>query len=341
MGKRYLAGVVLLVLMAALLIWGLPGPSEPDSPEDPSTDSVSNTATGPAASVPADTTRYDHYRQRATELGPIPASLSGTRVDGNLQVNASGDLLINPAIRLVFDYFLTALGEESLEDIQARLAGHLAEELPPQAAQQAWAIYEQYMGLREAMAQLPEHDGSVTAMRAAIRQRHDMQQAYLGPEVADAFYGLDMTYDRYMIERQALLENEGLSAEQRDRQLSNLEQGLPPGMQQMLHDTRAPVWLEQRTQRLREQGASDAEIRALREQTFGAQAVARFEALEQQRQDWQARYEAYRQQRQQLISSGLSHTDQQVALARLQQQLFEDKELARVQALDRINTQTP
>ena len=92
---------------------------------------------------------------------------------------------------------------------------------------------------------------------------------------------------------------------------------------------------------MREQGASDAEIRALREQTFGAQAVARFEALEQQRQDWQARYEAYRQQRQQLISSGLSHTDQQVALARLQQQLFEDKELARVQALDRINTQTP
>ena len=31
MGKRYLAGVVLLVLMAALLIWGLPGPSEPVS----------------------------------------------------------------------------------------------------------------------------------------------------------------------------------------------------------------------------------------------------------------------------------------------------------------------
>ena len=340
MEKRYLVGVLLLLSMAAVLIWGIPGASDRNSPPDSTADTDRTRLEEPVEAELTGSTRYDYYRQRAQALGPAPASLVGTQVDGNLRVTADGDLLINPAIRQVFDYFLTALGEESLDDIQARLAGHLAEQLPSQAAQQAWALYEQYMGLREAMEQLPEHDGSVTAMRAAIRQRHDMQQAYLGPEVADAFYGLDMTYDRYMIERQALLEEEGLSAAQRDRQLSNLEQNLPPGMQQMLYDTRAPVWLEQRTQTLREQGASDAEIRALREQTFGTQAVARFEALEQQRQDWQTRYEDYREQRQQLISSGLSHTDQQVALARLQQQLFEDKELTRVQALDRINTQT-
>lgn len=341
MGKRYLVGVVLLGLMAALLIWGLPGPSEPDSPADTATDAATSTEPGPAAPRLSDTANYDHYRQRASELGPAPASLRGTRVDGNLQATANGDLLINPAIRQVFDYFLTALGEESLEDIQARLVGHLSEQLPPQAAQQAWAIYQQYMALRDAMEQLPGHDGSVAAMRVAIGQRHDMQQAYLGPEVADAFYGLDMTYDRYMIERQTLLEDDGLTAAQRQQQLANLEQNLPQGMQQMLNDTRAPVKLEQRTQALREQGASEAEIRALREQTFGAQAAERFEVLEQQRQDWEQRYGAYRQQRQQLTNSGLSHTDQQVALARLQQQLFEEKELARVQALDRINAQTP
>lgn len=341
MEKRYLVGVVLLVLMAALLIWGLPGVSEQDSPADTAADTAGARVSEPARPGLADTAGYDHYRQRASELGPMPTSLSGTSVDGDLQVSANGDLLINPAIRQVFDYFLTALGEESLEDIQARLAGYLSDQLPPQAARQAWALYEQYMALRDAMEQLPEHDGSVTAMRAAISQRHDMQQAYLGPEVADAFYGLDMTYDRYMIERQALLEDDDLSPAEREQQLANLEQSLPQGMQQMLHDTRAPVKLEQRTQALREQGASEAEIRALREQTFGAQAAERFEALEQQRQEWDQRYGAYRQQREQLINSGLSHTDQQVALARLQQQLFEENELARVQALDRMHAQTP
>ncbi|MGJ3254885.1 MAG: lipase secretion chaperone [Alcanivorax sp.] len=340
MEKRYLVGVLLLLSMAAVLIWGVPGASDRNSQPHSAADADHTGLEQPAEPGLTGSTRYDHYRQRAQALGPAPASLVGTQVDGNLQVTADGDLLINPAIRQVFDYFLTALGQESLDDIRARLAGHLADQLPPKAAQQAWKLYEQYMGLREAMEQLPEHDGSVAAMRAAIRQRHDMQQACLGPEVADAFYGLDMTYDRYMIERQALLEDEGLAAEQRDRQLTNLEQNLPQGMQKMLNDTRAPVWLEQRTQALREQGASAAEIRALREQTFGAQAVERFEALEQQRQDWEERYGEYRKQRQQLINSGLSHTDQQVALARLQQQLFEDKELARVQALDRINTQT-
>ncbi|MCG8392874.1 MAG: hypothetical protein MI745_07310, partial [Pseudomonadales bacterium] len=210
-------------------------------------------------------------------------------MDGRLQVTASGDLLINPAVRQVFDYFLSALGEESLEDIQARLAGHLGEQLPPTAARQAWALYKQYMTLREAMEQLPEHDGSVEAMRAAVVQRHDMQRAYLGQEAADAFYGLDMAYDRYMIERQALQENDTLTATQREQQLAALEQNLPAGMRRMLEETRAPLILQQQTQALREAGASAAEIRALREQQFGVEAAQRLEQLDRQRQQWDAR----------------------------------------------------
>ena len=339
MEKRYLFGALLLFLMAVLLIWGLPGDPESHRTAEPAQDTASTSLSEPEIAGLTDTEGYDHFRQRAQSVGPTPASLQGTRVDGQLLVNANGDLVINPAVRQVFDYFLTAVGEEPLEDIQARLAGYLSEQLPPQAARQAWTIYQQYMALREAMEQLPEHDGSVAAMRQAITQRHDMQQAYLGPEVADAFYGLDMTYDRYMIGQQAVRENDNLTSVERDQQLAALEQNLPAGLQQMLNETRAPIRLQQRTREMREQGASEAEIRALREQTFGPQAAERFEALEQQRQDWEQRYQAYRQERLQLINSGLSHMDQQVALARLQQRLFEEKELARVQALDRINSE--
>ncbi len=109
----------------------------------------------------------------------------------------------------------------------------------------------------------------------------------------------------------------------------------------MLEETRGPMALQQRTRVLREQGASEAEIRALQEQQFGPAAADRFADLEARRAAWQRRYHDYRLQRQQLIRSGLSHTDQQVALARLQQRLFEDKELARVHALDRIHTEEP
>lgn len=341
MKKRHWAGVLLAALLAAVLIGVFPGFPDRDNRADSEMDAGRSIAPESSGTGVVEAGSYDHYRQRAQTLGPRPASLSGTEVDGSLQVTADGDLRISPAIRQVFDYFLTALGEESLEDIQARLAGHLGEQLPPQAAQQAWALYERYMALRHAMEALPEHDGSAAGMRAAIRQRHDLQQTYLGAEAADAFYGLDMAYDRYMTERQALNEDDSLTELQREQQRVNLEQNLPDAMQQMLQETRAPARLEQRTQALREQGASDAEIRALREQTFGAQAADRFEALEQQRQDWGRRYQAYRQQRRQVINSGLSHPDQQVALARLQQQLFEESELSRVQALDRINAQTP
>tara|TARA_Y100001934_G_scaffold232542_1_gene281401 strand:+ start:1467 stop:2495 length:1029 start_codon:yes stop_codon:yes gene_type:complete len=341
MGKRNLIAVLLLVLLAMVLVLGFPGVADMDRKTRPAT-----TASHPGELPPAhhDTPAgdaYDRYQQRASVLGPLPASLSGTQVDGRLQVTARGDLLINPAVRQVFDYFLSALGEESLEDIQARLAGHLGEQLPPEAARQAWQLYEQYMALRHAMEQLPEHDGSVESMRAAVLQRHDMQQAYLGTEAADAFYGLDMAYDHYMIERQTLNEDESLTVTEREQRLANLEQTLPAGMRKMLEDTRAPLTLQQRTRALREQGASEAEIRALREQHFGPAAADRFAAMEQQRAEWDQRYDAYRTQRQVLINSGLSHTDQQIALARLQQRLFAEKELARVQALDRINAEEP
>lgn len=341
MTKRYLIVVLLLVLLGILLVMGWPSTDAPVSPAGSSSGGAHRDASPlPQPSTPQPDAYHDALR-RAPGLAAPPASLIGTQVDGHLQVDASGNLVINPAVRQVFDYFLTALGEEPLNDIQARLAGHLDQQLPPDAARQAWQLYEQYMALRHAMEQLPEHDGSVAAMRAAVIQRHDLQQAYLGPEAADAFYGLDMTYDRYMIERQALESDDSLSGSEKAQRLSRLEQTLPAGLRQMLEETRGPMALQQRTRVLREQGASEAEIRALQEQQFGPAAADRFADLEARRAAWQRRYQDYRLQRQQLIRSGLSHTDQQVALARLQQRLFEDKELARVHALDRIHTEEP
>ena len=283
--------------------------------------------------------RFEKYAQEGERLGGRVASLRGTQVDGRLRLDANGDLLITPDIRLMFDYFLSALGEEDMEQIKGRIAAYLSEQLPEGAAVQGWELFERYMALRDAMESIPAHDGSPASVRSAIRQRNAMQQSYLGVEMADAFYGLDIAYDNYMIERQSLMEDEGLTDDQRQRRLDALMQELPEPMQEMFVETRKPKMLEQQVQTLRESGASEAEVRALREVTFGVVAADRFERLEQQRSQWQKRYEDYRQQREVLLSSGgLAEADQERLLGDLRERLFSEQELARVRALDRIPT---
>ncbi|MCC0452966.1 lipase chaperone, partial [Pseudomonas aeruginosa] len=46
------------------------------------------------------------------KVAPLPTSFRGTSVDGSFSVDASGNLLITRDIRNLFDYFLSAVGEE-------------------------------------------------------------------------------------------------------------------------------------------------------------------------------------------------------------------------------------
>ncbi|MFT6636017.1 lipase secretion chaperone [Alcanivorax sp.] len=329
--------LVLLVVVLAVAFAGLfwsPVTTVPGS-----SSGVQNVALFPGSNTPGAAPAADSFQaalSHAETLAAMPASLRGTEVDGQLQTTADGELVVTPDLRRVFDYFLSAQGEESLEDCQARLASYLQASLPAEAANEAWQFFQQYMALGQAMAALPPHDGSPASIRTAVKQRHDLQVAYLGQQAAEAFYGMDIAYDRYMADRQDILDNASLSDTQRQQQLQGLTQSLPAAMQSMLAETRGPAQLAARTQALREQGASEADIRRLREQQFGADGAARLEALDQQRAQWEARYQGYREQRQAIIDSGLSHLDQETALARLQQQMFSDQELDRVEALDRI-----
>jgi len=327
-----LLGVVLAVAFAGLF-WS------PVSTAPGSSSGVQNVTLFPGAHTSGDEPAANSLQaalSRAETLAAVPASLRGTEVDGQLQTTADGELVVTPDLRRVFDYFLSAQGEESLEDCQARLASYLQASLPAEAANEAWQFFQQYMALGQAMAALPPHDGSPASIRTAVKQRHDLQVAYLGQQAAEAFYGMDIAYDRYMADRQEILVNPSLNDTQRQQQLQGLTQSLPAAMQVMLEETRGPAQLSARTQALREQGASEAEIRRLREQQVGAAGAERLEALDQQRAQWEARYQDYREQRQAIIDSGLSHLDQETALARLQQQMFSDQELSRVEALDRI-----
>jgi lipase chaperone LimK len=76
-------------------------------------------------------------------LPALPRSLEGTDVDGRLAARDDGTLLVDDGTWLLFDYFLTAEGEESRDTIRARVAAE-ARALPEPARTQAIELFDSY-----------------------------------------------------------------------------------------------------------------------------------------------------------------------------------------------------
>lgn len=280
--------------------------------------------------------RFEHYLQLAGDLPPTPRSLEGTEVDGELRADADGNLVIEPDIRRVFDYFLSTVGEDDVEQVKSRIALHLAEVLPDSAARQAWELFERYEAYGEAMEALPQHDGTVAGMGESLKQRQQLRQEWLGQNVAESFYGFDDAFDNYTLARMAVQQDESLSAEEQAARLQALEDDLPAPVREVRQRANLPVQVSQDVAALREAGASDYEIRALREAALGREAAERLEALDQQRAQWDQRYADYRRQVAEIAASGLAPEDQEREVTRLRESTFDEQERRRVQALDRM-----
>ena len=55
----------------------------------------------------------------------LPSSLQQTTTDGMFTVDSNGHLIVSNSIKERFDYFLSILGEESLEQVVARITAHI------------------------------------------------------------------------------------------------------------------------------------------------------------------------------------------------------------------------
>ncbi|MEZ5511813.1 MAG: lipase secretion chaperone [Gammaproteobacteria bacterium] len=273
---------------------------------------------------------------KGRELGERPASLTGTQVDGALQVDTDGNLVIDLGVRRVFDYFLATIGEESLEEIRARLALYLQQHLPAAAAQQAWDVLTRYLDYKDALAELPGHDGSYDGMRDSLQRARELRDAMLGPTLADGFFREEDEYADVALQYIDYLRDPALTAQEKQQRVEALLSNLPDNARQEIQSTGRPLQIEQSVQTLREQGASSDDIWLYREQQFGSAAADRLAALDAQRAQWQQRYEYYRQQRAAIETSALDDSDKAAGIIRLRAEQFSDAEQKRVDVLDRI-----
>lgn len=272
----------------------------------------------------------------------LPGSLQGTEVDGELEVDENGHLKITNGVRRVFDYFLSAVGEEPLESIIARIRAYIRHKLPPTAAAEAEELLDSYLAYKRGLesVQQAQTGGSTLDLEAIRRQMQQVQALrtqYFKPEVITAFFGDEDVYDRYTLARLEVMQNKSLSASQRAQQLAGLEDMLPPDIRESIKVANQVQNLDALTQEWKKRGGSAAELRQIRESVVGPEATDRLEALDQERAGWDQRMSAwYRERDAILATTSLSEQDRQQQVAELRNQRFNETERVRAESLERM-----
>lgn len=268
----------------------------------------------------------------------LPPSLAGTSVPSGWARVDGGDALIpTPELREMFEYYLSALGEESLQQLVARIEKMLSV-LDEPARSQALDTLGAYLDYKLAVSDLEPAFAGVDQLSAAeMQQRMEEIQAlrrtWMDSQTAEAFFAQEEAVDSFQIEKLRIVRDDTLSAEQRQTALARAESELPEPVRSARKETRRFTDYEQARRKL----ADDPDaLQAWREQAFGADTASRLAEVEQEQQAWDLRWQAYSSDREKLMLSGLAGPELEAAIVRLRGQHFSETEQVRARALDSI-----
>lgn len=260
-----------------------------------------------------------------------------TNVDGKLEQDAEGNLIINRDLRHWIDFYLSATGEVSLEDLIALMKREISL-LDSPAKEQAMDILLSYLGYKTELSDYDEREALAIANMSTIEQvgsRLDWQKRlrreWLPEEAVDQFWQLDELIDDQAYQK-LVINSSDLSDEEKTQQIETLESELPKEVTDFRQALTLSKDLMEQEKELIEQGRGD-EIGKLRAGKVSPEAVKRLEAFDQQQANWHSRVEGYRNQTQQIESmEGISNTRKQELINEYQEAHFDEREKLRLPA---------
>lgn len=330
-----------LVAACIALGWSLGGEERGPSPRAVSAPAVVGRA-APGELAPAPNSAGDPALRGSVAQQPLPRSLRGTQVDGGLTVDADGRFVPTADALALFDYFLAASGEESEAAIHARIVAEIHGRLSGEAARDAEALLDRYLLFRAELRELAEGAAAPGDLEQRLQWVRELRRKHFGASVAEALFGEREDVARIDLERRRVALDASLDTAERRERLAALEEQLPEEVREARRSARAPQRANAEVAALREAGASDDDVFALRERRFGRDAAERLASLDAERSAWEGRLEAYRAERDQLLASddlaALNDEERAAALDALRDQHFEESEVVRVRALDRFGS---
>ncbi len=284
---------------------------------------------------------FSLMQERSDTIVELPGSLRDSVLPLSLDVSVDGDLVINKKIQSLFDFYLSALGEESLEIVVDRIKHSLKIQLKSPALEQASDIlagYLQYLNEVTVIKQQYKLDEqgvySLNDVINARKQVLDARAEFLDPVVTAVFFEETDQYEEYMLGLAAVTQNSALTREQKQQAKADLD-AIAPGwlLVQQQNANQLNVYRSQ-YQELKSQGATEDELTDFTQQQFSPEVAVRLADLEGQRQQWQLRLDEYRVELNDIITADMDEQPQQEQIEQLRELYFSEQEIKRVRALD-------
>jgi len=301
-------------------------------------------ATKSVAAQQASAVNKQIYRQ-SNNLFPahaLPASLADIKHGVVLQMDEDGNLIVNSHTHDLFEFYLSAMGEEPLEQILIRIRHDIGQQLTSVAKDQAFLLLKNFVDYKIELSS-PSTDlknyasnesSGLASLKSQKAQVSSLRAHYFAPSTYQAFFEQEENYDTFMLSQLEINQNPHLDAIQKSQQIDALLDQLPEEIKRVRHTVSRHGELFQTANNMRSNGASNEDIYQLRARSLGDEAATALAELDVKRSLWQQRLSHYAQQRDAILDSGLSDDDSLQAIDALINLNFSHPEIVRVKALD-------
>ncbi|ATH82783.1 lipase chaperone [Pseudomonas sp. KHPS1] len=278
-------------------------------------------------------------------------SLAGTEVDGRLQTDAAGNLLLELAVRDYFDYFLSAVDHSGLDAVIEALLADAGRRLPEPALGQLISLLGDYLDYKRASMALMQQpldahqqvdpQAQLQVLQAAFERLDALRRAHFSAAAQEALFGAEQAYARYTLDSLTLQQRDDLEDSQRAQLQEQARERLPEALR--ASEQRQQLALEQlaRSEQLWREGADEQQVREFLAMTYDPDTVQRLLVEQRRERDWQQRYQAYRRELAGLQGRGLSTEDGEQLQRQLRERLFASEDRHRVETYDAIAAKQP
>lgn len=338
---------VIIAITIAVILWFKPNNSGVDASPVTTTansnDSEINSTNIAESNNRISTSSNQDNAGFRTGLENLPRSLQGTDVDGEIIIDENKQLVVTEGLRRLFDYFLSALGEEDEAIIYTRVQGYIRNHTPEPAASQAMTIFDQYVAYLKAIPDIENRYGNLQLqatengeldLNVVAQQKQDvakLRQQHFEKATITAFFGAEDEYDDYSIEMVKINQNQQLSDAQKQAAKQDYISRMPDNTTKANLTQQANLnELMSRTEQMKDKGATAEELYSMRRELVGAPAAARLAQLDQEDANFDQRFNQYQAQKQRLLSQTNDKAQAQNQINQMEQQLFNDAERKRL-----------
>jgi len=223
------------------------------------------------------------------------------------------------------------------QDLQ-KIQNLIKQAQPGEAGEQVAQVLGDYYAFKQAETKWLKSGVATNSLQAAIDQLEKitaMRQDYLGQDVADKLFLAQQEQASLSLQKMAIQQDTERTVQQKDSEMALLNASNSSSSPDLNETADQQVkQLNSDVQSMRQAGATQHDIHALRVDVLGEQAASQMVAMEQQQQQWDSRYQSYSQEKQPILDSALSEADKQQQIEALLSAHYSNDELAGARAYD-------